>query len=103
MNPGSLHFEVKLMECVHCVFLGRLQVYPTSSRSTGLGIANAIARIGGLLCPLVAVDLVRSCQQGLAVSLFSAVPVIAGVAVMFFPVETKGRALTDSVQSSTSK
>jgi len=79
------------------------QVYPTSNRSTGLGIANAIARVGGLVCPLVAVDLVRSCQQGLAVSLFSAVPVVAAVAVMFFPVETKGRALADSVDSPTSK
>lgn len=76
-----------------------MQVYPTSNRSTGLGIANAIARIGGLLCPLVAVDLVRGCQQGLAVSLFSAVTIVAGVAVMFFPVETKGRALSDSVDS----
>jgi hypothetical protein len=81
-----------------------LQVYPTNSRSTGLGIANAIARVGGLVCPLVAVDLVRSCQQGLAVSLFSAVPVAAGVAVMFFPVETQGRPLSDMVDdSSTSK
>lgn len=43
------------------------EVYPTSNRSTGLGIANAIARVGGLLCPVVAVELVRSCQQGLAV------------------------------------
>jgi hypothetical protein len=69
-----------------------------------LGIANAIARVGGLVCPLVAVDLVRSCQQGLAVSLFSAVPVAAGVAVMFFPVETQGRPLSDMVDdSSTSK
>ena len=49
------------------------------------------------MCPLVAVELVRSCQQGLAVSLFSAVPVAAGLAVMFFPVETKGRPLTDVV------
>ena len=75
-----------------------LQVYPTSSRSTGLGIANAIAKVGGLLCPLVAVDLVRSCQQGLAVSLFVAVPLVAGIAVLFFPVETKGRPLSDRVE-----
>lgn len=80
------------------------EVYPTNSRSTGLGIANAIARVGGLVCPLVAVDLVRSCQQGLAVSLFSVVPVAAGVAVMFFPVETQGRPLSDMVDDpSTSK
>lgn len=75
-----------------------MQVYPTSSRSTGLGIANSFARIGGLVCPLVAVDLVRSCQQGLAVSLFTAVPLLAGVAVLFFPVETKGKPLSDMVE-----
>ena len=40
----------------------------------------------------------RSCQQGLAVSLFVAVPLFAGIAVLFFPVETKGRPLSDRVE-----
>jgi hypothetical protein len=76
------------------------QVYPTSTRSTGLGIANSFARVGGIVCPLVAVDLVRSCQQGLAVSVFAAVPLFAAVAVLFFPMETTGQPLSDVVDRS---
>ncbi|KAJ7527348.1 hypothetical protein O6H91_16G049700 [Diphasiastrum complanatum] len=72
------------------------EVYPTRSRSTGLGIANSFARIGGLLCPLVAVDLVQNCHQFLAVTLFTIVPVLATFATMCFPKETKGCALSDT-------
>jgi MFS family permease len=76
------------------------EVYPTSTRSTGLGIANSFARVGGIVCPLVAVDLVRSCQQGLAVSVFAGVPLLAAVAVLFFPMETTGQPLSDVVDRS---
>ncbi|CAM6129453.1 unnamed protein product [Calypogeia fissa] len=93
--------RASIMGAFTVLYIYAPEVYPTNNRSTGLGTANAIARVGGLVCPLVAVELVRSCQQGLAVSLFSAVPVAAGVAVMFFPVETLGRPLTDKAEDST--
>ncbi|CAK9229261.1 unnamed protein product [Sphagnum troendelagicum] len=76
------------------------EIYPTSTRSTGLGIANSFARVGGIVCPLVAVDLVRSCQQGWAVSVFAGVPLLAAVAVLFFPMETTGQPLSDVVDRS---
>ena len=68
-----------------------MQVYPTQLRATGLGIANSFARIGGVLCPLVAVELVKSCQLSLAISLLA-------IAVVCLPFETKGRLLTDTVE-----
>ncbi|CAN6310110.1 unnamed protein product [Urochloa humidicola] len=67
------------------------EVYPTSVRSTGVGIATAIGKIGGVVCPLVAVGMLRSCHQMAAVLVFELVLFLAGVACILFPVETKGR------------
>ncbi|XP_071674854.1 organic cation/carnitine transporter 7-like isoform X2 [Lolium perenne] len=67
------------------------EVYPTSVRSTGVGIANAIGRIGGIVCPLVAVGMLRSCHQMEAILVFEVVLCLAAIACMMFPVETKGR------------
>jgi len=39
------------------------EVYPTQVRSTGLGIANSWGRLGGFLCPFVAVSLLQSCHR----------------------------------------
>lgn len=68
-----------------------------SSRSTGLGLASSFSRLGGMFCPLVAVDLVANCHIDLAVSLFSVVPLGAAFAVSRLTVETTGRALSDEV------
>ncbi|WVZ58737.1 hypothetical protein U9M48_008977 [Paspalum notatum var. saurae] len=67
------------------------EVYPTSARSTGVGIATAIGKIGGIVCPLIAVGMLRSCHQMEAVLVFELVLGLAGVACILFPVETKGR------------
>ncbi|XP_006650328.1 organic cation/carnitine transporter 7-like [Oryza brachyantha] len=69
------------------------EVYPTSVRSTGAGIATAIGRIGGVVCPLVAVGLLRSCHQMEAILVFELVLLFAGVACFLFPIETKGRGM----------
>ncbi|XP_042463341.1 organic cation/carnitine transporter 7-like isoform X1 [Zingiber officinale] len=73
------------------------EVYPTSLRTTGVGVANAISRIGAMICPLVAVGLVKGCYQIAAISLFEIVIFLTGLAIMFFPLETKGRRLTDTL------
>lgn len=59
-----------------------------------------MGRIGGMLCPLVAVSLVQGCHQAAAIVLFVGVIFfLSGICVTFFPFETKGRELTDSVSS----
>lgn len=68
-------------------------MYPTFVRSTGAGIATAIGRIGGVVCPLVAVAMLRSCHQMEALIVFEVILCLAAVACMFFPVETKGRGM----------
>lgn len=78
--------------CIYCP-----EIYPTAVRSTGVGVASAVGRIGGMICPLVAVELVTNCHQISAIILFEAVFILSGISVMLFPFETKGRELADNV------
>ncbi|XP_044472056.1 organic cation/carnitine transporter 7-like [Mangifera indica] len=43
------------------------ELYPTSMGSTGTGSANAVERIGGMVCPFVAVALVEGCHTKAAI------------------------------------
>ncbi|CAK9146143.1 unnamed protein product [Ilex paraguariensis] len=81
------------------VYIYAPEIYPTSLRTTGVGVASSVGRIGGMLCPLVAVGLVHGCHQTAAILLFEAVVLLSGVCVLLFPFETKGRDLDDSVSN----
>lgn len=74
------------------------EVYPTSVRSVGVGIATAMGKIGAIVCPFVAVGLVRGCHQAAAVVLFEVITVVLGLCVLLLPFDTMGRKLTDTVQ-----
>ncbi|XP_021297263.1 organic cation/carnitine transporter 7 [Herrania umbratica] len=82
------------------VYIYAPEIYPTSIRSTGVGVASSVGRIGGMVCPLVAVGLVHGCHQTAAIMLFEIVIFVSGICVLFFPLETKGRDLSDSISSS---
>ncbi|KAM5579773.1 organic cation/carnitine transporter 7 [Rosa sericea] len=82
------------------VYIYAPEIYPTSVRTTGVGVASAMGRIGGMVCPLVAVALVDGCHQTASILLFEAVIFLSGICVVLFPFETKGRELSDSVSSS---
>ncbi|CAI9098981.1 OLC1v1035723C1 [Oldenlandia corymbosa var. corymbosa] len=73
------------------------EVYPTTVRATGVGIATSIGRIGGMICPLVAVGLVRGCHQTTAVLLFEAVILLIGFCIPLLPIETSGKGLSDTL------
>ncbi|XP_061951383.1 organic cation/carnitine transporter 7-like [Populus nigra] len=79
------------------------EVYPTAIRATGAGVASAVGRIGGMVCPLVAVGLVAGCHLKEAIILFEVVIVISVVCVLLFPFETSGRELSDSLAASDPK
>ncbi|XP_044479943.1 organic cation/carnitine transporter 7 isoform X2 [Mangifera indica] len=81
------------------VYIYAPEIYPTSVRTTGVGVASSIGRIGGMACPLVAVALVHGCHQTAAIVLFEIVIFLSGIATLLFPLETKGRDLTESVAS----
>ncbi|CAI5458066.1 unnamed protein product [Closterium sp. Yama58-4] len=75
------------------------EIYPTEIRSTGLGVANSWARLGGFLCPFVAVGLIEGSQRELAILLFVFIPVFAAVITACFASETKGAALGEKISS----
>lgn len=76
------------------------EVYPTSVRSTGVGIATSMGRVGGIVCPLVAVGLVRGCHQTAAIALFEGVMFLLGFCIFSLPLETGGKGLSDTIQPS---
>ena len=75
------------------------KVYPTSIRGNAVGLTSAVGRIGGMICPLVAVALVANCQQIYAVILFQVVILGCALSVVLSPFETKGRNLVDILES----
>ncbi|KAG2725877.1 hypothetical protein I3843_01G084900 [Carya illinoinensis] len=81
------------------VYIYAPEIYPTSVRTTGVGVASSMGRIGGIICPLVAVGLVQGCHQTVSIVLFEIVIFFSGICVVLFPFETKGRKLSDSVSS----
>lgn len=66
-------------------------------RSTGAGVAYAVGRIGGMVCPLVAVGLVTSCHQTAAILLLEALIVLSVVVILLIPFETKGKELVNTI------
>ncbi|XAR74063.1 hypothetical protein NMG60_11008230 [Bertholletia excelsa] len=79
------------------VYIYAPEIYPTSVRTTGVGVASSVGRVGGMVCPLVAVGLIHGCHQTAALILFEIVICLAGVCVLFFPFETNGCELSDSL------
>ncbi|KAL2643699.1 hypothetical protein R1flu_011286 [Riccia fluitans] len=68
------------------------ELYHTAIRSTGVGAANSQGRLGGFLCPYVAVALIESCRRALSIGSFASISVLAGVATSLFPgIKVKAR------------
>ena len=68
------------------------ELYPTALRATGMGMAGAMARVGGLLAPS-AIALIIGADFALAIGLFAALLLVAAFAVVRIDVETRGRPL----------
>jgi MFS transporter, putative metabolite:H+ symporter len=65
------------------------EIYPTRLRATGMGLAGAMARLGGLLAPsaLAGIMLV---SFGAAIALFAVLLALAALAVYAIKIETRG-------------
>jgi len=68
------------------------ELYPTELRGTGMGSAGAMARIGGLLAPSV-IAMVVAVSFQTAIGLFAALLVVAAVAALLIPTETRAKPL----------
>lgn len=70
------------------------ELYPTTVRSTGAGLASSFGRIGGIIAPLMVGVLVgRSMAIGSIFMIFFVTIIIGALAVLFLGKETKGTEL----------
>lgn len=68
------------------------ELYPTASRATGMGMAGAMARLGGLLAPSL-MGLVVERNFGLAIGIFAGLLAVAAVAAFLVDAETRRTSL----------
>lgn len=71
----------------------RMQVFPTKVRALGLGVNNAMSRVGALLSPFMAVALVERGMPHAAEGIIAGICVLAAIATLCLPLETAGKAL----------
>lgn len=70
------------------------EVYPTSMRAIGLGSCSGMARIGAIVTPFVA-QVMLKVSAYLAISTYGVISLVAAIASVLLPIETKGREMKD--------
>ncbi|XP_072840131.2 solute carrier family 22 member 6-A [Pogona vitticeps] len=79
----------------NCVFLYTGELYPTVIRQTGMGFGNTMARIGGIVAPLV--RMTTEYSPALPLLVYGAAPIVSGIAACFLP-ETLNVPLPDTIE-----
>ncbi|XP_050840380.1 solute carrier family 22 member 6-A-like [Serinus canaria] len=79
----------------NCVFLYTTELYPTPIRQTGLGFGSTMARVGGIVAPLV--KMMDEYYPFLPPAVYGVFPVVAAVAAAFLP-ETLNTPLPDTIE-----
>ncbi|NXN22471.1 S226A protein, partial [Nycticryphes semicollaris] len=79
----------------NCVFLYTTELYPTPIRQTGLGFGSTMARVGGIVAPLV--KMMDEYYPFLPPAVYGVAPVVAAVAAGFLP-ETLNKPLPDTIE-----
>lgn len=82
-----------MMSAFTVLYIYAPEVYPTSVRATAVGIGNGFARIGGMTCPLFAVEMVEGGNLAVAVGFFAGLALLTAIAAFWLPVETAGSKL----------
>uniref|UniRef100_A0A8C6X5P3 Major facilitator superfamily (MFS) profile domain-containing protein n=1 Tax=Naja naja TaxID=35670 RepID=A0A8C6X5P3_NAJNA len=79
----------------NCVFLYTGELYPTVIRQTGMGFGNTMARVGGIVAPLV--RMTSEYFPSLPLVIYATAPIISGMAACFLP-ETLNVPLPDTIE-----
>ncbi|XP_074023164.1 solute carrier family 22 member 6-A-like isoform X2 [Numenius arquata] len=79
----------------NCVFLYTTELYPTPIRQTGLGFGSTMARVGGIVAPLV--KMMDEYYPFLPPAVYGVAPVVAAVVAGFLP-ETLNKPLPDTIE-----
>ncbi|KAG8564121.1 hypothetical protein GDO81_016331 [Engystomops pustulosus] len=78
-----------------CVFLYTTELYPTVIRQSGLGLGSTMARIGGIVAPLV--KMLGEFYPFLPLLIYGGIPILSGLLVYFLP-ETVNKPLPDTIE-----
>ncbi|XP_068117165.1 solute carrier family 22 member 6-A-like [Hyperolius riggenbachi] len=78
-----------------CVFLYTTELYPTVIRQSGLGLGSTMARLGGIVAPLV--KMLGDVYPSLPLVIYGGVPILSGLLVYFLP-ETVNKPLPDTIE-----
>ncbi len=79
-----------------CLYAYTPELYPTSCRSTGAGLASAYGRVGALLGPVLIGYTVSTFGSKNIFTLGAACLITAALFVLVFGIETKGKLLEDA-------
>ncbi|XP_078338578.1 synaptic vesicle 2-related protein-like isoform X5 [Crassostrea virginica] len=79
------------------VYIYTAEVYPTTIRTLGIGVASAWARVGAMLTPFVAQVLLDKSLTA-AVWVYGLLGLLASLCAILLPIETKGRVLPQSIR-----
>jgi putative MFS transporter len=71
------------------------ELYPTSVRATGSGVAAAVGRIGGIIGPYLTPVLVTAIAVNGTFAVFMALLIVTAAVVAFLGEETRGRSLEE--------
>ncbi|NXH37580.1 S226A protein, partial [Dicaeum eximium] len=79
----------------NCAYIFSGELFPTVIRQTGMGLGGTMARVGGMVAPLV--RLVADVSPALPLVIYGAAPMVSAVATCLLP-ETRNAALPETVQ-----
>ncbi|XP_061405856.1 solute carrier family 22 member 6 [Lethenteron reissneri] len=79
----------------NCAYLYTGEIFPTVIRQSGLGLCSTMARVGGMLAPLVI--MVGESLPALPLSMYGGASLVAGSLVYFLP-ETLNRPLPETIE-----
>jgi putative MFS transporter len=102
---GGMLLSFSLLGAWGALYAYTPELYPTAVRGTGMGWASSMARVAGIVAPLIGAYLLDLAQAGQgtnilpALSIYAGFFVVAGCATLFLTHETRGRQLADTVLS----
>ncbi|KAM4617141.1 solute carrier family 22 member 6-A-like [Discoglossus pictus] len=78
-----------------CIFLYTTELYPTVIRQSGLGLGSTMARVGGIVAPLV--KMLGEYYPFLPLLIYGGAPILSGLVVYILP-ETVNQPLPDTIE-----
>ncbi|XP_033112116.1 synaptic vesicle 2-related protein-like isoform X1 [Anneissia japonica] len=78
------------------------EVYPTSVRAIGLGACSGLARLGAIIAPFVS-QVLLAYSAKLTIGIYAGTTILAAIACLCLPIETKGREMVNAVNSNQSQ